>query len=167
MSSERRISLGKFILYLSCHKQSLRRVQMKTTNKALGMIILIAGTFVYAQEAVAGEDFISITEKVVDALDEVETACDDPKSGKQEIDAALKKLRKASDEYKRYDVNVLNIERDQEEIIKTIAKAERSFKLFLFSLGPCYSSSMEDEIIQAKEYADIARELFLKYKAKK
>lgn len=139
---------------------------MRTTNKALVLLILMTGTFIYALEGVACEDFISITEKVMGALDEVETACDDPRSGRQEIDDALKRLRKASDAYKRYDLNVNNIDRDQEEIIKAIAKAERSFNLFLFSLGCCYSSPTEDEITQAKEYSETARRLFLKYKAK-
>ena len=127
----------------------------------------MTGICAYTQEGVAGEDFISITKAVIDALDEVEADCDDPKSGKQEIDDALKKLRNASDAFKIYEVNVNNVDKDQEEIIKAIAKAERSFKLFLFSLGCCYSSPTEDEIIQAKEYSEIARRLFLQYKAKK
>lgn len=140
---------------------------MRTTKKAIVMIILITGTFVYAQEAVPCEDFITITKKVIHALDEVEAACDDPDSGKHAIDDALKKLRNARDEYKRYEVDLHGIDGDQEEIVETIAEAERSFKIFSLSLGPCYAAPTEDEIIQAKKYSEIARRLFLKYKAKK
>ena len=140
---------------------------MKTSNMTFIMIVLLSGIVVNVQEAVSAENFIGVTEKVIDALDVVEAACDDPKAGKQEIEDALKKLRKASEPYKRYDANASNLDREQEEIINAIAKAERSFKLFLFSLGCCYSSPTEDEILQAKEYANVARRLFLQYKERK
>ena len=140
---------------------------MKTSNMTFIMIFLLSGIVVYVQEAVSAENFIGVTEKVIDALDVVEAACDDPKVGIQEIEDDLKKLRKASEPYKRYDANAPNLDKEQEEIINAIEKAERSFKLFLFSVGCCYSSPTEDEILHAKEHANIARRLFLQYKERK
>ena len=150
-----------------CCRQFLREEQVRTTIKAIVLIILITGTFVHAQEAVPREDFIATTSKIIHALDEVEAACDDPESGKQAVDNALKKLRNASDEYKRYDVDVQTLDNDQKEIVKTLAAAERSYKLFSFSLGPCCAAPTEDEIIQATKYLENARSLFLHYKEKK
>ena len=88
--------------------------------------MLITGTYVYAQEAVPREDFIAITTTIIHALDAVEAACEDPQSGKQAVDNALKKLRNASDEYKRYGVELQALDGDQKEIVKTLAAAERS-----------------------------------------
>jgi len=79
----------------------------------------------------------------------------------------LKKLRNARDEYKSYDVDVQTLDKDQEEIVKTLAAAERSYKIFSFSLGPCCAAPTEDEIIQATKYSENARRLFLQYRAKK
>jgi len=140
---------------------------MRTAKKAFVLLILIAGTSAYAQEMVVREDFIGITKKVIDALDEVEAVCDDPQLGKKEVDKALIKLRKAREEYKRYEVNTHQIEAEQKEIMKAIAKAERSFTIFSLSLGPCYAAPTEDEITQAKWYAEIVRGLFLRYAEKK
>jgi len=129
--------------------------------------MLITGTYVYAQEAVPREDFIAITTTIIHALDAVEAACEDPQSGKQAVDNALKKLRNASDEYKRYGVELQALDGDQKEIVKTLAAAERSYKIFSLSLGPCCAAPTEDEIIQATKYSENARKLFLGYKAKK
>jgi hypothetical protein len=150
-----------------CCRQIFRGEQVRTKKKPIVLIILIAGTFVYAQEAVPREDFIAITNYVIHALDEVEAACDDPGSGKQAVDNALKKLRNARDKYKRYDVNLWSLDGDQEEIVKTLAAAERSYKIFSLSLGPCCAAPTEDEIEQAARYSENARRLFLQYTAKK
>ncbi len=139
---------------------------MKTTKKAFVLIILAVGASAYAQPVVPREDFIAVTGNIISALDAVETVCDDPKSGKQAVDLALKKLRNVLVEYKRYDATGRAFDGVQYEIVKTLAAAERSYTIFSLSLGPCGVAPTEDAILQATEYSEQARRLFLKYKAK-
>ena len=141
------------------------RMQVRTPIKTLVMTMLITAAAVCAQEVVIRNNFIDITTKIMDALDAVESICDDTSSGKRDIDDALKKLRVTFDTYQRYEGTGRPIDKEQEEIIKAIAKAERFYTIFSASLGPCYAASTEDEILEAKKYSEIARRLFLRYKA--
>lgn len=117
---------------------------------------------VHAEEPVPFEEFISITEKALDALDEIETVCSNYDSMKIEARMAVKKYDIAVKKYDRY---VKTWPKGKQA---NIAWAMTSARL---SYDMAFNSSNMDEMLANEKKAIIelqkARELYVKYKSKK
>jgi hypothetical protein len=68
----------------------------------MAILLLLSVAPAQAAEAVPFKDFVSITEKVLDTLDEIETVFSDSESMKIEAKMALKKFDIAKKKYERY-----------------------------------------------------------------
>ena len=120
------------------------------------MTFLLPVAAVQAVEPVPFGEFISITEKGLDALDEVETVFSDSESMKIEVKMAFKKYDIAVKKYDRYVKTWPKGK--QADIAWAMAKARLAYDLTLTE--GLHGKSHEDAKIATQE----AREMFVKYR---
>ena len=135
------------------------------------VFLLLPVATVQSAEPVPFKEFISITEKVLDALDEIEVVFSNPEFVKAEVNMTFKKLDIAFLKYRRYVQDWRKTPGKQAAIIKAIANAHVCYK----------TTEAEEELKEygkakknrgiygkthkrAELYVQEARELFMKYK---
>jgi len=135
------------------------------------MVLLLPVATVQSAEPVPFKEFVLITEKVLDALDEIEVVFSNPESMKTEVNMAFKKLDIEMLKYRRYVQDWRKSPGEQAIIIKAIATAhiryrttETEEELKKYGKGSetkgIYGKSHKDARLATQE----AREVFLKYK---
>ncbi len=127
--------------------------------QVLFLIFLLIPSGVSATEPIPYNDFISITEKALDALDEVEIVFSSSESMKIEVKMAFNKLDTALKKYNRY-VKTWP-EGKQKEIAWAITEARLLYDMTLIE------GLHGENHNKAKEAAQKARDLFLQYKKRK
>jgi hypothetical protein len=122
-------------------------------------IAFLSGTAIaQAAEPIPFKEFISITEKVLDALDEIEVVFSNSNSTKIEVKQAFKKLDTEMLKYRRYVKDWRKSPGKQADIIKAIATANIDYEIT--ELKGIYDKSHEEAKLATQE----ARELFMRYK---
>lgn len=125
-------------------------------------IILTLAPFIsYATEPIPYKDFISITNHVLDALDETEAIFAKSDVTKKEARESLTKLDAALKKYDRYQSGKW-ADGKQSEIVMNISMAVFEYKIFLATDGTDEGSRKD-----AIAFAGKARELFMIYKQKR
>jgi hypothetical protein len=124
-------------------------------------------------EPIPFKEFITITEKVLDALDELEVVFSNNKSMKVEVDMAFKKLDTENLKYRRYVKDWRKKPGKQAEIIKAIAEAEIEYRTTAIEEEmKQYKGEKEGTGIFGKTHKNAelstqkARDLFVKYKTR-
>lgn len=141
------------------------------------ILLFVAITFLsgiaiaQSAEPVPFKEFIAITEKVLDVLDEIEVVFSNNESMKIEVNTAFKKLDIEMLKYRRYVQDWRKSPGKQAAIIKAISNAHVLYKITETEEElKKYGKAQENEGIygksheSAKLYAQEARELFVKYK---
>jgi hypothetical protein len=122
----------------------------------IAMLLLLPVATVQAADAVPFKDFVSITEKVLDTLDEIETVFSDSESMKIEAKMAFKKFDIAMKKYDRY---VKTWPEGKQGIIAwKMQSARLLYDMTLFE--GLYGKSHEEAKIATQE----ARDMFAKYR---
>ncbi len=124
----------------------------------LSFFVIMCSTPLFAAEPIPRADFLSITDKVLDALDEVEAVFSRSDSTKKEARDVLNRLEVVKKKYDRYKSGKWP-EGRQQEIVGKIEEARLEYEIYMFSSG-----AAEDMKAKAEEAARTARALFGKYK---
>jgi len=139
------------------------------------IVLLLPVATVQSSEPVPFKEFVTITEKVLDALDEIEVVFSNSKFMKAEVNMAFKKLDIEMLKYRRYVQDWRKSPGKQAVIIKAIAtahisylttEAEEEYKEYGGKAQKnkgIYGKSHKDAKLAAQE----ARALFIKYKRSK
>lgn len=138
------------------------------------VLLLLPVATVQSAEPVPFKEFVSITENVLDALDEVEVVFSNHGYTKANANMAFKKLDIAMLKYRRYITNWRKSSGKQAAIIKAIANAHVSY-LTVNTEEELkeYGKANKNEGVYGKThkraelYVQEARELFMKYKNSK
>jgi hypothetical protein len=127
------------------------------------VLLLPVGT-AQSAEPVPFKEFVSITEKVLDALDEVEVVFSNPESMDTEVNMAFKKIDIEMLKYSRYIQDWRKSPGKQADIIKAIATADITYRItrdkIKLKQEDLYGASHKGAKLAAQE----ARERFAKYK---
>lgn len=128
------------------------------------VVLLLPVPNVQSAEPVPFKEFVSITEKVLDALDEIEVVFSSPESMEIEANNAFKKIDIAMLKYRRYVQDWRKSPGKQADIIKAIATADIRYRItrdqIKLKKQDLYGESHEAAKLAAQE----ARERFVKYK---
>ncbi len=135
------------------------------------VFLLLPVATVQSAEPVPFKEFISITENVLDALDEIEVVFSSHAFAKTEVNMAFKKLDLAMLKYRRYVQDWRKTPGKQAAIIKAIANAHVSYLTVNAEEAlKEYGKAQKNEGVygkthkRAERYVQEARELFMKYK---
>ena len=126
---------------------------------SIAMLLLLSVAPVQAADAVPFKDFVSITEKVLDTLDEMETVFSDSESMKIEAKMAFKNFDIAMKKYDRY---VKTWPEGKQDIIAW--KMQNVRLLYKMTLIEGLHGKSQKEAEQAIQEA---RDLFAEYKKSK
>jgi hypothetical protein len=128
------------------------------------MVLLLPVATVQSAEPVPFKEFVSITEKVFDALDEVEVVFSNPESMEIEVNMAFKKIDIEMLKYRRYVQDWRKSPGKQADIIRAIATADIKYRITRTKIKlkeeDLYGESHKDAKLASQE----AREIFVKYK---
>ncbi|SPD72848.1 hypothetical protein PITCH_A1580003 [uncultured Desulfobacterium sp.] len=128
---------------------------------------LLVYTTAYTAEPIPFNDFISITEKVLDALDEIEVVFSDPSSIRLEVEMAFKRMNIEMLKYNRYVQDWRKVPGKQADIVKAIATSQIIYDTVWNKIQLGEEGFYGKTHKEARHAAQKAREVFIRYKGSK